>query len=108
MTSNQTLSHATITVVPDRMTLNEAAHYLGIPVATLTTWRSRRPGYGPRAMLYGATLRFRKADLDEWMESRLEQFDPDTGASVEAHGRGRSTPPNALPSMTRGRSRRSA
>lgn len=102
---NSTLEHGTIEVVPDRMTLAEAAYYLGIPSSTITTWRSRRPGYGPPAMLYGATLRYRKADLDAWMDSRVETFD----ASAEqqaSHQRGSAKPPNALPSMTRRRGRK--
>ena len=103
--SPQTLTHDSIVVVPDRMTLTEAAHYLGLPAATISTWRSRRPGFGPRAMEYGGTLRYRKADLDAWMESRLESFD----ASAEpTHQRGRATPPNTLPSLTRRRGRKAS
>lgn len=107
MTRNRpaTLEHGTITVVPDRMTLAEAAYYLGVPIATLTTWRSRRPGYGPPAMLYGATLRYRKTDLDAWMDSRLETLDASTEQPA-THQRGRAKPPNALPSMTRRRGRK--
>lgn len=46
------------------LTIDEAAQYLAIPKATLSTWRTRRVGFGPRALKVGGCLRYRRADLD--------------------------------------------
>lgn len=39
------------------LTSDEAALVLCVPVATLRTWRSRRRGYGPRAVQVGGSVR---------------------------------------------------
>jgi predicted DNA-binding transcriptional regulator AlpA len=53
----------------------KAAHYLGISEAALRLWRSR--GEGPRHFRAGEKLiRYRKADLDGWIESRLSEPAP--------------------------------
>ena len=46
------------------LTIDQAAAYLAIPKATLYTWRTRRVGFGPRAVKLGGCLRYRRADLD--------------------------------------------
>ena len=52
------------------MTPRQAARYVGISEAALRLWRSR--GEGPRHFKAGAKLiRYRRADLDSWIESRL-------------------------------------
>ena len=52
----------------------EAARYLGVSRAALRLWRSR--GEGPRYFKAGEKLvRYRRADLDSWIESRLSQPD---------------------------------
>lgn len=72
------------------LTIDEAAAYLAIPESTLYTWRTRRVGFGPRALKIGGCLRFRRSDLDEWVEAQLETVNAvrtsereDTDASVE-------------------------
>lgn len=45
----------------------DAGNYLGIPKATLLTWRARRPGYGPRAVKAGGRLKYRLSELDRWL-----------------------------------------
>jgi predicted DNA-binding transcriptional regulator AlpA len=51
---------------------SRAAKYLGISEAALRLWRSR--GEGPRHFKAGAKLvRYRRADLDSWIEARLSQ-----------------------------------
>lgn len=55
------------------LTIDEAASYLAIPKATLYTWRTRRVGFGPRAVKIGGCLRFRRSDLDAWVDAHLEQ-----------------------------------
>lgn len=54
------------------LTIDEAAVYLAIPNATLYTWRTRRVGFGPRAVKMGGCLRYRRADLDAWIVEHLE------------------------------------
>jgi excisionase family DNA binding protein len=54
------------------LTIDEAAAYLAIPKATLYTWRTRRVGFGPRAVKMGGCLRYRRADLDAWIMEHLE------------------------------------
>jgi len=57
------------------LTIDEAAHYLTIPKATLYTWRTRRVGFGPRAVKLGGCLRYRRSDLDAWVAEHVESFD---------------------------------
>jgi predicted DNA-binding transcriptional regulator AlpA len=48
----------------------KAAKYLGISEASMRLWRSE--GRGPRYFRAGAKLiRYRKFDLDSWIEQRL-------------------------------------
>ena len=54
------------------LTIDEAAAYRAIPKATLYTWRTRRVGFGPRAVKMGGCLRYRRADLDAWIVEHLE------------------------------------
>ncbi|GGD27072.1 helix-turn-helix transcriptional regulator [Nocardioides daphniae] len=61
------------------LTIDQAAAYLSIPKATLYTWRTRRVGYGPRAVKMGGNLRYRLADLDAWIEEHAENFTDDDG-----------------------------
>jgi excisionase family DNA binding protein len=57
------------------LTIDQAAAYLAIPKATLYTWRTRRAGFGPRAVKLGGCLRYRRADLDAWVAEHVESFD---------------------------------
>jgi len=56
----------------------QAGKYLGISEAALRLWRSE--GKGPRFFRAGEKLvRYRKTDLDGWIEARLvqaEQYGP--------------------------------
>lgn len=57
------------------LTPKKAAHYLGISDAALRLWRSE--GRGPRFFRAGEKLiRYRRADLDSWIESRLSEPTP--------------------------------
>ncbi len=47
----------------------EAAAYVRLAKGTLD--RFRLTGRGPRFCKLGGAVRYRKADLDDWMESRL-------------------------------------
>jgi len=53
-------------------TPRKAAQYLGISEAALRLWRAE--GKGPRYFRAGEKLvRYRKADLDSWIEARLSE-----------------------------------
>ena len=56
-------------------TIDQAAAYLSIPKANLYTWRTRRVGFGPRAVKLGGCLRYRRSDLDAWVAEHVENFD---------------------------------
>lgn len=71
------------------LTVDQAAAYLAIPKATLYTWRTRRIGFGPRAVKFGGSLRYRQVDLDAWVAAHLE---PQAGPDVTAPEPGRADP----------------
>lgn len=49
------------------LTVQQLAEYLQVPEGTIYKWRYRRTG--PPAMKVGIHLRWRKSDVDEWLES---------------------------------------
>jgi excisionase family DNA binding protein len=51
------------------MTTREVADYLRVPLNTLYQWRHR--GTGPRAGRVGKYLRYRRADVDRWIDTQL-------------------------------------
>lgn len=56
---------------PNMLTPKQAAKYLGISEGALRLWRSE--GKGPRHFKAGEKLwRYRRADLDSWIEERLQ------------------------------------
>lgn len=69
-------------------TIDQAAAYLSIPKATLYTWRTRRAGFGPRAVKLGGCLRYRRADLDAWVAEHVESFDDDSAVPEPRAGAG--------------------
>ncbi len=69
---------------PNTLTPKKAASYLGISEAALRLWRSE--GRGPRFFRAGEKLiRYRRADLDFWIEARLSQ---PTGAKGDTNEKG--------------------
>ena len=50
---------------------DEAADFLGLQRTTLEAWRCR--GGGPRFVKLGRAVRYRQADLDGWIESRVRE-----------------------------------
>jgi len=56
------------------MTLSEVSDLLGIPVATLYRWRHR--GEGPPGYRIGRHVRFRRAAVETWIESRADAPTP--------------------------------
>ncbi len=82
-------------------TIDPAARYLAIPKTTLYTWRTRRVGFGPRAMKVGGSLRYRRADLDAWILAHLENVDD--GYQETESMRGKALNANVGVAMTRRR-----
>jgi len=61
------------------MNTADACAYLGVPKATLLTWRVRRPGYGPLAVKAGGRLKYRLSELDRWLCDHQESFAVEDG-----------------------------
>ncbi|MEO0696853.1 MAG: helix-turn-helix domain-containing protein [Pseudomonadota bacterium] len=53
----------------DRLSNAQAAEYLGLKAATLNKWRVY--GEGPPFIKVGRLIQYRKADLDDYLSSRL-------------------------------------
>lgn len=49
----------------------EAARYLGVKVHTLENWRYL--GKGPRFYRVGQLVKYDQADLDAWLDGRVEE-----------------------------------
>jgi excisionase family DNA binding protein len=65
-TDQGSISVARVSLTPDgRMTLDDAAIYLGITVQTLRNWRSR--GRAPRSLKVGGKVFFYRVDLDRYI-----------------------------------------
>jgi excisionase family DNA binding protein len=47
---------------------SKLASYLGVPVATLYSWRYM--GNGPRSIKVGRHLRYRAADVERWLDAQ--------------------------------------
>lgn len=63
--------------------IDEVAAYLRIPKNTLYKWRVK--GEGPRAIRFGKHLRFRRRDVEAWLDAHYERSSgpgPDPEAPV--------------------------
>ena len=49
------------------MTIEEVGAYLQVPIKTLYDWRHK--GCGPSGMRVGRHVRYRRADVDRWLET---------------------------------------
>jgi len=54
--------------MPDVADTRTTAAYIGVPEATLRQWRYR--GFGPDYVKVGQHVRYRRADLERWMDDR--------------------------------------
>ncbi len=50
--------------------VSEVAEWLNVPVATLYQWRTR--GDGPRGIRVGRYVKFRRSDIDAWIERQAD------------------------------------
>ncbi len=57
-------------VAEQLLTTAQLAAYLQVPVATIHQWRYR--GEGPRGAKVGKHLRWRRADVDAWLEAQSQ------------------------------------
>lgn len=55
-------------VAQQLLTTVEVAEYLQVPVTTIYAWRTR--GEGPRAAAVGRHLRWKRSDVDAWLEQQ--------------------------------------
>lgn len=53
---------------PDLVTTDEAASYLTVTAAAVRAWRVR--GGGPSYVKVGSAVRYRRSDLDSWLEGQ--------------------------------------
>ena len=52
------------------LTAQDLADFLHVPIATIYAWRYRRQG--PPGFRVGRHLRYRWADIQQWLDQRLE------------------------------------
>jgi excisionase family DNA binding protein len=56
-------------------TERQTADYLQVAVGTLRRWRAE--GTGPPALRVGRTVRYRRSDVDAWVERQSKQPEQD-------------------------------
>ena len=52
------------------LSIDELAQYLDVPVATVRTWRANKTG--PRGVRVGRHIRYRRSDVETWLELRSD------------------------------------
>lgn len=70
-----------MTVNTDLMNTREAASYLRLGKPTIE--RFRITGEGPSYLKLGGAVRYRRCDLDAWLESRLVQSTSERGGHAK-------------------------
>ncbi len=55
----------------DLLPVKELAAEVGVSPATVYEWRTR--GEGPRAIKVGGQLRFRRSEINRWLEANSER-----------------------------------
>ena len=53
------------------LSVEDLAAYLEVPVATVYAWRHRRQG--PPGFRVGRHLRYRRSDVERWIDDRIAQ-----------------------------------
>lgn len=54
----------------DFLGVQELADALGVPVRTVYAWRNKR--LGPTGVRFGRHLKFRRSDVEAWIEQQYE------------------------------------
>lgn len=52
------------------LSIEELADLLGVSVKTVRAWRYRKTA--PRGAVFGRHVRFRKSDVDAWIEAQMD------------------------------------
>lgn len=52
------------------LSVKDVATYLAVPTATIFRWNSR--GTGPRRMRVGKHVRYRRVDVDAWLDKQVQ------------------------------------
>ncbi|GIL29927.1 helix-turn-helix transcriptional regulator [Actinocatenispora comari] len=60
------------------MTVGEVAEYLAVPVQTIYAWRKRSEG--PRGCRVGRYVRFRRTDVEKWLDQQAAGGGPGAAA----------------------------
>jgi excisionase family DNA binding protein len=68
--SDEEVRPVTVQEAERLMTPQEVADFLAMPVLTLQTWRAKRRG--PRIYRVGRHVRYRREDVEEWLERQAE------------------------------------
>jgi len=66
-----TITGGTLTT-PELLTVEQAAEYLSIAPGTLYNWRHTKRTPRPLAVTIGTRVRYRRADLDQFISEHLE------------------------------------
>jgi excisionase family DNA binding protein len=56
------------------LTLDDLAEYLDIPKRTIYAWRYR--GEGPIGFKLGGHVRYRRSDVEEWLNEQRDEREP--------------------------------
>lgn len=54
------------------LTIDDLAEELQVSKKTIYNWRAKAPQQGPRGFTVGKHVRFRREDVDAWVETLLE------------------------------------
>ncbi len=72
-------------MTPRRHTSHELADELGLKINKLAVWRME--GFGPRFVKLGdgsrAAVRYRRNDVDNWLNQRIRKSTSDEGSDCE-------------------------
>ncbi|QEZ47469.1 helix-turn-helix domain-containing protein [Cupriavidus oxalaticus] len=79
--NSSTKKAASQTAHPDLLTNDEAAAYINVTPRTLEVWRCTNR-YSLPYLKIGRLVRYRKADLDAWLERRTVHASDDDGVLV--------------------------
>lgn len=60
------------------LSAQDLADFLEVPIATIYSWRYRRQG--PPGFRIGRHLRYRRSDIERWINHQLEDSRHDPGA----------------------------
>jgi predicted DNA-binding transcriptional regulator AlpA len=68
-------------VIVELLTTDKAAEYIGVTKKTMEWWRFT--GAGPDFVKMSRLVRYRKKDIDAWVEARIRKSTSDRGARAQ-------------------------